>query len=94
MRTDVPDYDQLRIYLADQTKDEVVLTMEAIEELIDDALPRASHRASWWETDRAPDERMPQREACIAAGFVAARLPDGSGVKFSRKTAKFMRRWK
>lgn len=90
----MPDYDRLRAYLASQTKDELVLTMEAIEELIDDALPRASQRASWWDTDRAPEERMPQREACIAAGFVASRLPDGSGVRFNRKTAKFVRRWK
>ena len=90
----MPDYDLLRAYLAAQTKDEFVLTMDAVEEIIDDALPRASHRASWWETERAPDERMPQREACIAAGFVATRLPDGSGVKFRRKTAKFTRKWK
>jgi hypothetical protein len=90
----VPDYDRLRIFLTEQTKDEVVLSMDAIEELIDDALPRASHRASWWDTERAPEERMPQREACIAAGFIATRLPDGSGVKFTRKTAKFMRKWK
>ena len=49
----MPDYDLLRAYLATQTKDEIVLTMDAIEEIIDDALPRASHRASWWETERA-----------------------------------------
>lgn len=89
----MPDYDLLRAYLASQIKDEFVLGMDAIEEIIDDALPRASQRASWWETERAPDEQMPQREACIAAGFVATRLPDGSGVKFRRKTAKFMRKW-
>jgi hypothetical protein len=90
----VPDYDLLRAYLATQTKDEFVLSMDAIEEILDDALPRASHRASWWETERAPDEVMPQREACIAAGFIATRLPDGSGVRFRRKTAKFVRKWK
>jgi hypothetical protein len=89
----VPDYDLLRDHLSKQTLDEFVLSMEAIEEIIDDALPRASHRASWWETERAPDEKMPQREACIAAGYVATRLPDGSGVKFRKKKAKFVRKW-
>ncbi len=89
----MPDYDLLRAYLATQTKDEFVLSMDEIEEILDDALPRASQRASWWETERAPDEHMPQREACIAAGYIATRMPDGSGVKFRRKTAKLMRKW-
>jgi hypothetical protein len=89
----VPDYDLLREHLSKQTLDEFVLSMDAIEKILDDALPRASHRASWWETERAPDEHMPQREACIAAGYIATRLPDGSGVKFRKKTAKFVRKW-
>jgi hypothetical protein len=89
----VPDYDLLRDHLSKQTLDEFVLSMEAIEEILDDALPRASFRASWWETERAPDEKMPQREACIAAGYIATRLPDGSGVRFRKKSAKFMRKW-
>ncbi|MEH2472285.1 hypothetical protein V1281_006524 [Nitrobacteraceae bacterium AZCC 2161] len=89
----VPDYDLLRDHLSKQTLDEFVLSMEAIEEIIDDALPRASHRASWWETERAPDEKMPQREACIAAGYIATRLPDGSGVKFRKKKAPYVRKW-
>lgn len=89
----MPDYDRLREYLTSQSKEEFVLTMDAIEEIIDDALPRASQRASWWETERAPDERMPQREACIAAGYIATRLPDGSGVKFRKKREKYVRKW-
>jgi hypothetical protein len=31
---------------------------------------------------------MPQREACLAAGYAATRLPDGKGVRFSRMKRK------
>jgi hypothetical protein len=44
-----------------------VLSFEQIEEIIDAALPRAARRASWWETLRSLQEKMPQREACLAA---------------------------
>jgi hypothetical protein len=76
------DYTRLRDYLAGQTRSDFVLTFEEIEEIIDSALPRAAQRASWWDTARAPDEHMPQREACIDAGFTATRTADGRGVKF------------
>ena len=79
------DYDPLRDFLKRQTAAEIVLSMEQIEEMIDAALPRASHRASWWETDRSPQERMPQREALLATDYIANRLADGSGVKFRRR---------
>ena len=62
----VNDYDALRDYLKKQKLPEFVLTFEEIEEIIDAALPRAAHRASWWETLRSPQEKMPQREACLA----------------------------
>lgn len=81
---DVNDYDALRDYLAKQTLVELVLTFEQIEEIIDAALPRAAHRASWWDSLRSPQERMPQREACLAGGYVATRQPDGKSVKFRR----------
>jgi hypothetical protein len=41
---------------------EFVLSFEQIEEIIDAALPRAAHRASWRETLRRPQQMMPQRE--------------------------------
>lgn len=78
------DYDALRDYLKKQTLPEFVLSFEQIEAIIDGQLPRAAHRASWWETSRSPQERMPQREACLAAGYVAARLSDGKHVRFAR----------
>jgi hypothetical protein len=80
----VTNYDALRDYLKRQKQAELVLSFEQIEEIIDDALPRASHRASWWETLRSPQEKMPQREACLEAGFIATRQPDGKSVKFKK----------
>jgi hypothetical protein len=84
----VNDYDLLRDYLIKQKLPEFVLTFEQIEEIIDDALPRAAHRASWWETERSPQEKMPQREACLAAGYIATRQADGQSVKFRKMKAK------
>ena len=78
------DYDTLRDYLKAQKQAELVLSFEQIEEIIGSALPRAAQRASWWETLRSPQEKMPQREACLEAGFVATRLPDGKSVRFTK----------
>lgn len=78
------DYDALRDYLKKQSLPEFVLSFEKIEEIIDAALPRAAQRASWWDSLRSPQEKMPQREACLDAGYVAIRLPDGKGVRFKR----------
>ena len=83
-RAGVNDYDALRDYLKKQTRVELVLSFEAIEELIGSALPRAAQRASWWDSLRSPQEKMPQREACLAGGYAATRLPDGQGVRFRR----------
>jgi hypothetical protein len=80
----VNDYDALRDYLKRQSLPEFVLSYEQIEEIIDAALPRAAQRASWWDSLRSPQEKMPQREACLDAGYVATRLPDGKGVRFKR----------
>jgi hypothetical protein len=77
-------YLALRDYLKKQTRSEFVLSFEQIEEIIDAALPRAAHRASWWETLRSPQEKMPQREACLAGGYIATRLADGKTVRFKR----------
>jgi hypothetical protein len=85
---DVNDYEALRDYLARQTLAELTLSIDEIEEIVGHALPRASHRASWWDSLRSPQEKMPQREACLAAGYVATRLPDGTGVRFRRMKRK------
>ena len=78
------DYDALRDYLKKQTQPELVLSFEQVEEVIGAALPRAAQRASWWDSLRSPQEKMPQREACLAAGYVATRMPDGRSVRFRR----------
>ena len=78
------DYDALRDYLMRQKQAEFVLTYEQIEEIIGAALPRAANRASWWDTLRSPDIQMPQREACLAGGYIATRLADGKSVRFKK----------
>ena len=83
-RPPVNDYSALRDYLKAQKLPEFVLSFEQIEEIIDAALPRAAQRASWWETQRSPQEKMPQREACLEGGYIATRLADGKSVRFKR----------
>jgi len=80
----VNDYDALRDYLLRQKQMEFVLSFEEIEEIIGAALPRAANRASWWDTARRPDIKMPQREDCLVAGFKAARVPDGETVRVTK----------
>jgi hypothetical protein len=82
--TTVSDYDALRDHLKKQKLPEFVLSFEEIEEIIGASLPRAAQRASWWETLRSPQEKMPQREACLAGGYIATRLPDGKTVRFKK----------
>lgn len=79
------DYDALRDYLKRQETLELVLSFEAIEEIIGASLPRAAQRASWWDSLRSPQEKMPQREACLEAGYVATRMPDGANVRFRKQ---------
>ena len=77
-------YLALRDYLKKQTRSEFVLSFEEIEAIIEASLPRAAQRASWWETLRSPQEKMPQREACLAGGYIATRMADGKSVRFKR----------
>jgi hypothetical protein len=83
-RIQVNDYDALRDYLKKQKLPEYVPRLQQLEEIIDASLPRAAQRASWWETLRSPQEKMPQREACLAGGYVATRSADGNSVRFKR----------
>lgn len=87
-------YDPLRDYLLAQTATELVLSLDQIEEILGFALSRASQRASWWDSTYAPDERMPQREACLEAGYIATRLADGKGVRFRKIQAQRGSRWR
>ena len=87
------DYAALREYLKKQTLPEFVLSFDQIEQILDAALPRAAHRASWWETLRSTQEKMPQREASLAAGYIATRLADGSRVRCRRRRKNSARPW-
>jgi hypothetical protein len=78
------DYAPLRDYLAAQTATELTLSFDQVEEMIGASLPRAAQRASWWDSLRSPQERMPQREACLDAGYAATRAADGRSVRFRR----------
>lgn len=78
------NYEALSDYLKQQKLSELVLSFEQIEEIIGAALPRAAQRASWWDSLRSPQQKMPQREACLAAGYVATRMPGGQSVRFKR----------
>jgi hypothetical protein len=80
----VSAYDPLRDYLKRQTRSEFTLSFEEIEDLLGFALPRASQRASWWETARSPQVGAPQRIAVFEGGYSATRLADGKGVRFKR----------
>jgi hypothetical protein len=80
----VNDYDALSEYLKKQARPELTLSFAEIEDIIGGALPRAAQRASWWDSLRSPQEKMPQREACLAAGYVATRMPDGNSVRFRK----------
>ena len=86
------DYEALGEYLKKQTLPELILSFAEVEEIIGAVLPRAAQRASWWDSLRSPQEKMPQREACLAAGYVATRMPDGTRVKFKRLPAARKRR--
>ncbi|PYF04587.1 hypothetical protein BJ122_103242 [Rhodopseudomonas faecalis] len=88
------NYDPLRDYLLAQTAPELVLSLEQIEDILGFALSRASQRASWWDSTYAPEERMPQREACLDAGYIATRLADGKGVRFRRIDKPHRPRWR
>jgi hypothetical protein len=64
---------------------ELVLSFEQIAEIIDAALPRAAHRASWWVPLRSPRKRC-RSAACLAGGYIATRLADGKSVRFKKMT--------
>jgi hypothetical protein len=80
-------YDLLRDYLQRQHLPEIVLTFDAIEEILGFALPRASLRASWWEKERNPENARPQRDAIRDGGYEATRLPNDKGVRFRKLSA-------
>jgi len=78
----VNDYDALRDHLKKQTPPRIRADVRA--DRGDRRRVAAARRAPRvvWETLRSPQEKMPQREACLAAGYIATRLADGKSVRF------------
>lgn len=85
---EINKYDALRDYLLQQTKDELELSFEEIEDILGFALSRSSQRARWWEKERSPQDAMPQRNAIRDGGYEATRLATGDGVRFRRLGTK------
>ena len=78
------DYDLLRDHLRAQNAPELVLSFEEIGEILGFDLPRAAQRATWWDSDVAPDNPRPQRIAIKDGGYEATRLGEGKGVRFRK----------
>ena len=80
-------YDPLRDYLKQQKMADFILSFEEIEDILGFALPRAAHRAEWWDDD-SPHHPKLQRQAVRDGGYSTRRLPEGGKVRFL-KTSVF-----
>jgi hypothetical protein len=76
-------YEPLRDFLAKQTRDELVLSFEELEDILGFGLPRSAQRAEWWEVDTPEHPRL-QCRAIRDGGFESRRLPEGMKVRFRR----------
>ena len=79
-------YDPLRDHLMKQSRDEIILSFDEIEEILGFALPRAAQRAEWWFDD-TPEHPKLQRQAVREAGRDARRLSTGKAVRFRKAPA-------
>ena len=77
------EYEPLYEYLLKEKRSDFVLTFEEIEEILGFGLPRAAHRAEWWDDD-TPEHPRDQAQAIHQAGFDSRRLSDGGKVRFRR----------
>jgi hypothetical protein len=76
-------FEPLYDYLMKETRADFVLTFEEIEEILGFALPRAAHRAEWWDKD-TPEHPRDQAQAIHQAGYDSRRASDGGKVRFRR----------
>jgi hypothetical protein len=79
------EYEPLYEYLLKEKRSDFVLTFEEIEEILGFGLPRAAHRAEWWDDD-TPEHPRDQAQAIHQAGFDSRRAADGGKVRFRRLT--------
>jgi hypothetical protein len=77
------EYEPLYEYLLKEKRSDFVLTFEEIEEILGFGLPRAAHRAEWWDDD-TPEHPRDQAQAIHQAGFDSRRAADGGKVRFRR----------
>jgi hypothetical protein len=83
-------YEPLYEYLLRETRDDFILTYEEIEEILGFGLPRAAHRAEWWDDD-TPENPRDQAQAIHQAGYDSRRTQEGGKVRF-RKLSTLPRR--
>ena len=83
-------YEPLYEYLLKETRDDFILSFDEIEEIIGVGLPRAAHRAEWWDDD-TPEHPRDQAQAIHQAGYDSRRASDGGKVRF-RKLSTLLRR--
>jgi hypothetical protein len=78
-------FEPLYEYLIKETRDDFILTYEEIEAILGFDLPRASHRAEWWDDD-TPEHPRDQAQAIHQAGYDSRRLSEGGKVRFRKLT--------
>jgi hypothetical protein len=76
-------YEPLYDYLMKETRADFVLTFDEIEEILGFALPRAAHRAEWWDDD-TPEHPRDQAQAIHQAGYDSRRAREGGKVRFRK----------
>ena len=76
-------YEPLYEFLMKEKRDDFVLTFEEIEEIVGFGLPRAAHRAEWWDDD-TPEHPRDQAQAIHQAGYDSRRAAEGGKVRFRR----------
>jgi hypothetical protein len=82
-------YEPLYEFLLKQTRDDFIMSFEEIEEIVGFGLPRAAHRAEWWDDD-TPEHPRDQAQAIHQAGYDSRRTAEGGKVRF-RKTSTLPR---
>ncbi|MCX7312557.1 MAG: hypothetical protein NTV56_12760 [Alphaproteobacteria bacterium] len=78
-------FEPLYEYLLKEKRADFILTFDEIEEILDFGLPRAAHRAEWWDDD-TPEHPRVQAQAIHQAGYDSRRLPEGGKVRFRKLT--------
>lgn len=80
-------YERLRDYLIGQRSAELVLSLDEIERIIGDVLPRsARQRPQYWANATKTEQRNPPNRAARDAGYTAYLIPKDQKVRFIRES--------